>query len=128
MPLSRQQLMNIALITVALLLVGYLGYQMVLRSGLVRDQVTLSPVTSSGADREAVRELEIITVLGKDAIRAILDPRLVPAQEVQGLLRPEASVIGLSINGDTRAYPTATLSRHEIVNDVVGGVPVAVTW
>ena len=37
-------------------------------------------------------------------------------------------VIGLSIDGDSRAYPLNMLSRHEIVNDTVGGVPVAVTW
>lgn len=37
-------------------------------------------------------------------------------------------VIGLEINGDARAYAVSLLSRHEIVNDVVGGVPVAVTW
>ena len=43
-------------------------------------------------------------------------------------MRPEELVIGLSINGDSRAYPINILSRHEIVNDVVGGKPVAVTW
>jgi len=37
-------------------------------------------------------------------------------------------VIGLSINGDHRAYPINILSTHEIVNDVVGGQLVAVTW
>ena len=37
-------------------------------------------------------------------------------------------VLGLSINGDSRAYPIPMLSSHEIVNDVVGGEPVAVTW
>lgn len=41
---------------------------------------------------------------------------------------PEQLVIGLEINGDARAYSVPLLSRHEIVNDVVGGVPVAVTW
>lgn len=38
------------------------------------------------------------------------------------------TVLGVSINGDHRAYPLNMLSRHEIVNDTVGGVPVAVTW
>ena len=37
-------------------------------------------------------------------------------------------VVGLVINGDARAYPVRLLSLHEIVNDVVGGEPVAVTW
>lgn len=37
-------------------------------------------------------------------------------------------VIALEINGDARAYPLAILTRHEIANDEVGGVPVAVTF
>jgi len=36
-------------------------------------------------------------------------------------------VIGLTIGDDSRAYPLRILMWHEIVNDVVGGVPVAVT-
>jgi Protein of unknown function (DUF3179) len=37
-------------------------------------------------------------------------------------------VIGVVIDGDARAYPLRILIWHEIVNDVVGGVPVAVTY
>jgi hypothetical protein len=37
-------------------------------------------------------------------------------------------VIGVVINGDARAYPLSTLSAHEIVDDDIGGQPVAVTW
>jgi hypothetical protein len=37
-------------------------------------------------------------------------------------------VLGLDINGDVRVYPLDILVWHEIVNDVVGGEPVAVTY
>ena len=37
-------------------------------------------------------------------------------------------MLGISIDGEHKAYPVTMLSRHEIVNDVVGGEPVAVTW
>jgi hypothetical protein len=37
-------------------------------------------------------------------------------------------VIGLTIGDDSRAYPLRILMWHEIVNDVVAGVPVAVTY
>ena len=40
----------------------------------------------------------------------------------------EELVIGLELNGDARAYPVRLLSLHEVVNDTVGGRPVAVTW
>lgn len=40
----------------------------------------------------------------------------------------EEGVIGVLINGEARAYPIRLLSLHEIVNDTVGGQPIAVTW
>ncbi len=88
--------------------------------------VTL-PATS--ADPTAPpRELEIRTLLSKDAIPAILDPVFVEGEEAAVQMLPQELVIGLSINGDHRAYSTAHLSSHEVVNDTVGGRPVMVTW
>ena len=37
-------------------------------------------------------------------------------------------MIALEIDGSAKAYPLAMLIRHEIVNDVLGGIPVAVTY
>ena len=74
------------------------------------------------------REVKLVTLLGYDAIQAILDPPLVTAEEADAWMEPDEQVLGLSIGGENRAYPIRMLSRHEIVNDVVGGVPVAVTW
>jgi hypothetical protein len=71
---------------------------------------------------------DIITVLGYDAIPAILEPKIVSIEEADEWMAPSEQVIGLSINGDHRAYSIPMLSRHEIVNDTVGGKPVAVTW
>ena len=70
----------------------------------------------------------IITVLGYDAIPAILEPEIVSAEEANERIAPSEQIIGLSINGEHRAYSIPMLSRHEIVNDTVGGKPVAVTW
>ena len=49
-------------------------------------------------------------------------------RRMDGWMEAGEQVLGLSVNGEHRAYPIPMLSRHEIVNDVVGGVPVAVTW
>lgn len=73
-------------------------------------------------------DLDIITVLGKDGIPAILDPVFLTAQEAQIDMWDGEKVLGVSIDGDSKAYPLNMLSRHEIVNDSVGGKPVAVTW
>lgn len=73
-------------------------------------------------------DLRIITILGKDGIPSIDDPRFLKRGEADNQMVATERVIGVSINGDHRAYPLNLLSRHEIVNDTVGGVPVAVTW
>jgi len=64
---------------------------------------------------------------GRDGIPAIADPSLLAAQEVD-FLEPEEPVIELEVGGEVRAYPIQILIWHEIVNDVVGGAPVAVTF
>ena len=63
----------------------------------------------------------------KDGIPSIDDPRFVPVSEMRDLADSEP-VIGLSVAGDARAYPLRILTWHEIINDTVGGVPVAVTY
>jgi hypothetical protein len=37
-------------------------------------------------------------------------------------------VAGVVVNGEARAYPLSILNAHEVVNDVVGGVPIAITF
>ena len=63
----------------------------------------------------------------KDGIPSIDDPVFVSLSEA-GDLSPTEPVISLEIDGDARAYPLQILIWHEIVNDVVGGKPVAVTY
>jgi len=63
----------------------------------------------------------------RDGIPSIDNPKFVPAADVD-YLRDGDLVIGLVRNGTTRAYPLRILIRHEIVNDVIDGQPVAVTY
>jgi hypothetical protein len=70
----------------------------------------------------------IITILPRDDIPAIDNPQFEPSKLALTAIEPDERVIGLIINGDARAYPINILSSHEIVNDVVGGEPVAITW
>jgi hypothetical protein len=82
---------------------------------------------SPGSLRAAAeRNSPILTVLPKDAIPAILHPSFVPAQQAQ--VAPDTAMIGVVVNGDAHAYAALLLNAHEIVNDVVGGEPVATTW
>lgn len=67
---------------------------------------------------------DIATLLPRDAIPAILDPKplLVPGRTGEGI-SDETRVPGFALGGEAHAYPIAFLSWHEIVNDVVGGRP-----
>jgi len=71
---------------------------------------------------------EITTVLPKDRIPALEDPEFVGVDEADEWLASEEPVLMLETGGEARAYPIQILTWHEIVNDVVGGTPVAVTY
>lgn len=73
-------------------------------------------------------DLEIVTLLPPDAIPAIDNPRFITAEEADRQLVLSDLVIGVSIDGEHRAYGAAFLSAHEIVNDTLGGRAIAVTW
>jgi hypothetical protein len=64
----------------------------------------------------------------KDGIPAIDQPRYVSIAEADDWLSDQEPVILLEVNGQVRAYPLQILTWHEIVNDALGGVPVAVTF
>ena len=64
---------------------------------------------------------------GKDGIPALERPRFLPVAKAT-YLRPQEPVIALTLAGHARAYPLQILVWHEIVNDTVAGVPVAVTF
>lgn len=82
--------------------------------------------------------------IGRDAIRSIDDPYFVDPDDPRLLTispspyrwceRPrtndEIMVIGYVVEGEARAYPTALLDRHEVVNEVSPGVgkPFTVGW
>ncbi len=63
----------------------------------------------------------------RDGIPALDDPKPIRAEEA-GFLADTDQVLGLVLGGEARAYPIAILNWHEIVNDQVGGRPVAVTF
>ena len=65
-------------------------------------------------------------LLGRDGIRPVYSP-LVVAPEMAALGSDDL-VIGVSIGGESRAYPIRPLRFLEMVNDELGGTPILVTW
>ena len=62
-----------------------------------------------------------------DGIPSIDDPRFAAVDEVN-FLEDNEPVLALEVDGESRAYPVQILIWHEIVNDTVAGIPVAVTY
>lgn len=62
-----------------------------------------------------------------DGIPSLDNPRLIAAQDADYLLA-EDLVFGVEINGDVRAYPLRIMGWHEMFNEVIGGVPVALAY
>ena len=63
----------------------------------------------------------------RDRFLPATDPRTVAASEATWLL-PEDEVFGVTVKGRARAYPITMISYHHVVNDVIQGIPIAVTY
>ena len=65
-------------------------------------------------------------IIPRGRLEAIVDPVLVPADVAN--VPDDAWVLAVEIDGDARAYDLNLLNHHEVVNDVVGGRPIAAVW
>lgn len=74
----------------------------------------------------AQKDDPIVQLLDRDAIPAIRNPRFAASSKAS--LRPDEKVLGVVIGGEAHAYPLIDLDRHEVVDDVVAGTPIAASW
>lgn len=85
--------------------------------------------TAAGVPSQpAPSSLELVEILPRDAIPAIDRPSFWSAEEAASHYPDDMLVLGVALDGDARAYSIPFLSRHEIVNDRVGGHAIAATW
>lgn len=62
--------------------------------------------------------------IGREAFPALIDPKFVSTAEARAWLGPDDRVLAVRIKDEVRVYPVELLIRHEVVNDVVAGVPI----
>ena len=81
------------------------------------------------------RDLLVASGMPKDGLSALVEPPVWTVAQADAakfghgkFLVPGDRVVGLRLGGAARAYPLRVLVWHEIVNDTLGGVPVAVTY
>jgi len=64
----------------------------------------------------------------KDGIPSIDDPKFVSVEEAKEFVNDNTLGLLVEVEGDQRYYPFNILTWHEIVNDVVGNKPLAITF
>ena len=64
----------------------------------------------------------------KNGIPSVTDPAMESVEAAAAWLSERSPVIAVEIDDEARAYPLAILMWHEIANDVIADVPVAVTF
>lgn len=60
----------------------------------------------------------------RDGIPPLRNPTMIDANKAT-YLEPDNIIFGITVNGDTRAYPKRILAWHEMFTDTIGGTPVA---
>ncbi len=114
--------------TIALLIAG--GAIALAAFGWFSDSMMAGPTAGWKTDfSKSIIDLDEVISGGvpRDGIPPIDNPRFQPVANVYHL-SANSPVVAINVDGDARAYPLEVLTRHEIVNDVAGGIPVAVTF
>jgi hypothetical protein len=65
-------------------------------------------------------------LLPRDFIRPVYQPRFTTADDIDW--PDDADVIGVTIEGEAKAYPVSFLNFREIVVDELAGEPLLVSW
>jgi uncharacterized protein DUF3179 len=63
-----------------------------------------------------------------DGIPPVDEPKFVSVDVADEWLNDPEPVLVVDVDGDVRGYPIQIMIWHEIVNDTVGGIPLAVTY
>jgi hypothetical protein len=70
----------------------------------------------------------LYTVLPPDEIEAVYEPEFVFGEEADAQMLPEEPILGVFDGVSARAYSLWQLNKHEVVDDTLGGTPIAATW
>ncbi len=64
----------------------------------------------------------------KDGIPSIDNPKFVPLDEADEWIEDNELVLGITYKGVKRVYPLQIMVWHEIVNDIIAGDPLLITY
>ena len=66
----------------------------------------------------------------RDAFPVFDNPEMLTVAEAEAekMIFPRDPVIGIRHGKEAKAYPIVVMGVHELGNDTIGGIPIAVTW
>lgn len=69
-------------------------------------------------------------VVPRDAFPVFDNPKMLTAvdAEAKGVIFDRDAVIGVARGREAKAYPVTIMGVHELGNDTIAGVPIAVSW
>jgi hypothetical protein len=70
---------------------------------------------------------KIVNLAALDSVNELTTQKVLSGGTKRLIAGPDA-VIALTVNGESRAYPVRVMRWHEICNDTLGGIPIAVTY
>ena len=103
---------------------GYVGWKGYLYSLL---EPGLGGFWYNGAKSDLRVEEIVWGGVPKNGIPDLIDSPVLSATDADYLLSDDR-VFGVSINGEHRAYLLRIMNRHEMANDIVGSVPIALAY
>lgn len=99
-----------------------------LRVDTSRATVPLREIISGGPPPNGIPPLGFTPDFDRQGLRDIPLPPVVTVERASGWLGDNEPVMVVELGGEARAYPIQILTWHEIANDTLGGVPIAVTF
>jgi hypothetical protein len=116
--------------------VEYIGKRADLKSppGYVKFKVTLlalidpsyKKILYTGVPLKIRPEEIVWGGVGRDGIPPIDDPKFISASQAK--LKDKEKIFGVSLKGESRAYPLRYLSWHEMLNDRIAGERVTISY
>lgn len=70
------------------------------------------------------------TGITRDTFPVFNDPPMLSASQAEAkrLIFPRSAVIGVAHGPEAKAYPIEVMGIHELGNDTIDGIPIAISW
>lgn len=90
----------------------------------------VTSTTAQGSSKKKKKENIGVQVLPKDSFPVLNNPKFVDINraEKKNYVSDNDAVIGIVINDIAKAYQIKVMGIHELANDIIAGIPIAVTW